>query len=121
MSFFPLLILQLVVFAGLILLLRYVMTHHLAKATAHLQRLNADYTRRHEELSARLSAAEQQHRDQTARAQQEAEQLLTQAGREAESARAKILEAARSESERIVRLLFKLMETVETYEKGNFA
>jgi F0F1-type ATP synthase membrane subunit b/b' len=101
MSFWPLLILQLIVFAALVLLLRHVMTHHLATATAHLQQLNADYTRRHEELSARLAAAEQQHRDQTARAKQEAEHLLAQARQEAESARAKMLEDARTESERI--------------------
>lgn len=102
MSFAPFVVLQVVVFAGLVLLLRRLLTRNLTDATAHLQHMNAEYSRRHEELKQRLEAAEQQYREQTARAKLEAEQIVAQARQEAQSSRAKLLEGAHTESERIV-------------------
>lgn len=102
MSFWPLLVIQLVVFAGLVIGIRRLLSRNLTDASTHLQGLNAEYARRHEELKTRLEEAERQYKEQMARAQAEAEQLIAQARQEAESSRAKLLEEAHAESERVV-------------------
>ena len=102
MSFWPFLVLQVAIFIALVVVLRRILSHNLTNAAAHLQGLNAEYTRRQEELKHRMEQAEHQYNEQTARAKMEAEQLVSQAHQEAESSRAKMLEDARRESERIV-------------------
>ena len=102
MSFWPFLVLQSVIFLGLVWVLRQMLGRNLTDATAHLQRLNAEYARRQEELKQRLEEAEQQYRTQMTQAKVEAEELVTRARQETESSRARLLEEARGESERIV-------------------
>lgn len=112
MSFWPLLLLQVVIFVGLVLLLRRILSQNLTKATVHLQGLSAEYARRHDELKQHVDEAEQHYREQIARAQTQAEQLMAQAKQEAESSRAKLLEEARAESERIVQQGFESRDAV---------
>ena len=102
MSFWPFLVLQIVIFVALVSVLRRILGRNLTDATAHLQGLNAEYARRHEELKQRLEEAEQQYRQQMTQAKVEAEQLVARAREEAESSRVRLLEEARAESERIV-------------------
>ena len=102
MSFLPFLILQVVIFIGLVVGLRRILSRNLTDAASRLQALNAEYSRRHEELKQRLGEAEQQYTEQMSRAKAGAEQLTAQARQEAESSRARLLEEARTESERIV-------------------
>lgn len=102
MSFLPFLILQVIIFFALVVGLRRLLGRNLTEATAHLQALNAEYSRRHEELTQRLGEAEQQYTEQMSRAKAEADQLLGHAKQEAESSKVKLLEEARAESERIV-------------------
>ena len=102
MSFLPFLLLQVVIFVGLVVVLRRILSRNLTSATVHLQGLSVEYGRRQEELKKRLEEAEQQYREQTTRAKSEAEQLVSRARQEAESSRVRLLEEARSESERIV-------------------
>jgi len=102
MSFWPFLILQVVIFIGLVVVLRRLLGHHLTSAAAHLQGLSAEYGRRHDELKQRLEESEHQYREQVERAKAEAERIMVQARQEAESSKAKLLEEARAESERIV-------------------
>lgn len=101
-TLWPFLVLQVVIFVTLVVVLRHVMTKNLVAATAHLQGLNAEYARRHEELKTRLEEAGQQYREQMAKAKTEAEQLVVQAKQDAEASRSRLLEEARHESERIV-------------------
>ena len=102
MSFWPFVLLQLVIFIGLVTILRQVLSRHLTKATARLQGLSAEYSRRHEELKERLGAAESHYQEQVTRAKAESEQLILQARQDAESSRTKLLDDARRESEKIV-------------------
>ena len=102
MSFWPFLVLQVIIFIALVIVLRRILSQNLINAAAHLQGLNAEYTRRHEELKQRMEQAEKQYSEQTARAKIEGEQLVNLARQEAESSRAKLLEEAHRESERIV-------------------
>ena len=102
MSFWPFVLLQMVIFVGLVTVLRLVLSRNLTKATARLQGLSAEYSRRHEELKERLGAAETQYQEQVTRAKTESEQLILQARQEGESSRTKLLDDARRESEKIM-------------------
>ena len=102
MSFVPFLILQVVIFVVMVVGLRRLISRNLTDASAHLQGLNAEYTKRHDELKQRLAEAERQYAEQMDRAKAEAGQLVVQARQEAESSKAKLLDDTRSESERIV-------------------
>jgi F-type H+-transporting ATPase subunit delta len=112
--FWPLFVLLLVVFAAMLIVLRYVLGRHYLAATARLQSLGAEYSRRHEELKQRAEEAEQQYQEQMAKAKTEAEQVLLAARQEASATRAKSLEDARLESERIVQ---QALETRDALRK----
>ena len=102
MSFWPFLVLQLAIFIGLVFALRRILSRNITDATAHLRGLNAEYSRRHEELKQRIAEAEQQYREQMTRAKTEGEQLVLKARQDAESSKTRFLDDARTESERIV-------------------
>ena len=102
MSFWPLFVIMVVIFVGMVLMLRYILSRHYLTATARLQSLGADYSRRHEELKQRIAEAEQQYAEQVDRAKVEAERIVLQARQEADASRSKTLSDARQESERIV-------------------
>lgn len=103
MSFLPFLILQVVIFAGLVAVLRRVLKHSATDTAAHLESLTAEYTRRQEELKRRLEESETQYTEQLSKAKAEAERIIAEAKQAAASSQAKTLEEARLESERIVR------------------
>lgn len=112
MSFWPLLVVQLVVFAVMVAVLRRIFGQNLMRATAHLQGLNAEYTRRHDELKEKLAQAETQYAEQITRARTEAERLLAQARQDAESSRGRSTEEARAEGERIVQQALETREAI---------
>lgn len=114
MSFWPFVILQIVIFIGLVMALRRILSRHLTSGAAHLQGLSSEYTRRHEELKQQVTEAEQQYREQMARAKAEADHIMVQAKQEAESSKARLLEEARLEGERIVQ---QGMESCEVLRK----
>ena len=103
MSFLPFLLLQVVIFAGLVAVLRKVLSRSATDTAAHLESLSAEYTRRQEELKRRLEESEKQYTEQVSKAKAEAERILAEAKQEAASAQSKTLEEARLESERVVR------------------
>ena len=102
MSFIAVLVVQLFAFGILVIWLRQLLSRNLMDAASRLQGLNAEYSRRHEELKQHLGEAEQQYKDQMTRAKTEAERIVAQAKQEAESSHARRLGEARVESERIV-------------------
>ena len=102
MSFLPLLLFQLVAFVALVMWLRKLLSRNLMDAASRLQGLNAEYSRRYEELKQHLGEAEQQYKEQMTRAKAEADRLVAQARQEAESSRTRLLDEARTESERIM-------------------
>ena len=98
----PLIVLQVVFFIGLVLVLKRVLGQNFTNAAAHLQGMSSEYVRRHEELKKQVEAAEQQYREQMAQVKLESNRMITQAKQDAESAKAKLIGEARAESERIV-------------------
>ena len=101
--FWPLLIIQIVVFGIAVTVLRRVLSRNFVDAATRLQDMSAEYTRRHEELKEKLAESEQQYQEQLSRAKAEAERIIASARQEADMAKAGRLEEARLESERIVR------------------
>lgn len=108
-----LLILQVMIFAGLVIALRKLMARHATTATAHLQGLSQDYLRKQDELKKRLEEAERHYQEQLVKAQEEAYQLKTQANREAEAARQQILEQARQEAQQMVQQAIRARESLQ--------
>lgn len=102
MSIAPFIIVFVVLFVGLILVLKYVMGKSMTDATEHLQSMSADYSRRQEELKRQLNEVERNYQERMARARTEAEQLVSEARQEVETYRTKRLEDARIESERVM-------------------
>src|SRR6185295_12225695 len=102
MSYLPWLILQVVVVAGAIAVLRRVLSQHFIAAASRLQDMSAEYTRRQEELKERLGESERQYQEQLVQAKQESDRIVTEARREADAGKAARLEEARVEGERIV-------------------
>ena len=103
MSFLPFLLLQVVIFAGLVAVLRKVLSRSATDTAAHLESLSAEYTRRQEELKRRLEESEKQYTEQVSKAKAEAERIIAEAKQEATASQAKTMEEARLESERVVR------------------
>ncbi len=102
MQFLLFLVLEVVVFVVFVMVLRTIFAKKLTEATAHLQGLSAEYSRRQEDVKQRLEESERQYKEHVARAKAEAEQLVGQAKQEADVSKAKLLEDAHHESERIV-------------------
>ena len=101
--FWPLLVIQIIVFAVAVTVLRRVLSRNFVDAATRLQDMSAEYTRRQEELKEKLAESEQQYQEQLSRAKTEAERIVATARQEAEMAKAGGLEEARLEAERIVR------------------
>ena len=97
-----LLVLQVVIFVGLVVVLRKLMARHATTATAHLQGLSQDYLKKHDELKVRLEETERHYQEQILKAQEEAHQVMAQALKEAEATRQQVLDQAHQEAERIV-------------------
>jgi vacuolar-type H+-ATPase subunit H len=104
MSFLPILVIVLVFFIGGVIVLQMLFGRQVTHATAQLQALNAEYTRRQEELKERIKEAERQYDELMAKARTEAEQMVLHAKQEAESTKARTVEEARAESDRIIHM-----------------
>ncbi len=102
MSFWPLLLLLLIMCAGLMFLLRFFLSRIMVDGASRLQGLSAEYGQRQDELRQRLEEAEKQYAEQITRAKTQAEQVMKQARHEADTMRSRLLDEARQESERIV-------------------
>lgn len=112
MEFWPLFVLLVVMFVVMLLVLRQVLSRHYLSATARLQSLSADYSRRQEELKGRIEEAETQYKERMMQVQLESDRILSQARQEAESVRARTLGDARQESERIMQQALESREGV---------
>jgi len=97
-----LILFQLLVFGGLVFLLRRVLTKNVTDATKHLEELSQDYSEKEKKLNQQLAEANEKAQDIVRVAQQEAEKLRAQNTKEVESQRDLIINQARSQSETII-------------------
>lgn len=110
--FYLLLLIQLLVFGGLALLLRQLLTRNITGATAHLQKLSQDYAEKDQQAKKRLEEAEQYYQKTLAKAQEEIHQLKAQFEKETQEAKDKILKQAHIESEEIVQRANKTKQVI---------
>ena len=85
-------IFQIVVFAGLIFMLRKIMTQNVISATQHIDELNQDYTKKDEDINRRWEEVKQK-----------AEEIIRQAQEEGEKTKAELIKGAEVEKERILK------------------
>ena len=114
-----LIVLQFLLFIGLVALLRKLMGRHATTATAHLQGLSQDYLRKADEVKQRLEESERQYQEHLTKAQEEAHRLKQQALTEADLARQQTLDQAHEEAERIVQQANQARESMQREMKGS--
>jgi F0F1-type ATP synthase delta subunit len=102
MLIISLIIFQVIIFAGLIFMLRKIMTQNVILATKHIDELNQDYTKKDEDITRRQEELEQKADQIIRNAQEEAENLKTQSVKEVEAQKEQILKEARLKSEEMI-------------------
>lgn len=109
----PLLVVMTVLFGGLFLFLRTILTRLASQTTGHLKALSQETFLQQETLKKRLEEAERQYQEAQAKAQEEARQLKSQALKEAEASRQQLLEQGRQEAQRIVAQAIQARELLQ--------
>jgi F0F1-type ATP synthase membrane subunit b/b' len=95
-------IFQVIVFAGLIIMLRKIMTQNVISATQHIDELNQDYTKKDEDINRRWQETKEKAEQTIRQAEAEAEKVKADSLKAAEAEREQILKAARVKSEEMV-------------------
>lgn len=95
-------IIQLIIFIGLVIFLRNVLTKNVTRATSHLEKLTQDNLKKQEEINRALEKTKRDYNETIARAQQEANAIKEKATKEIEQLKEKTMEEARLESEEII-------------------
>ena len=94
-----LLVIQVIVFAGLLFFLHYILTRNVTKATSHLEELSGDYTKKQEEAQKGLEEAKK-----------EADRILTDARMEASKYKSKLSEDTQQEKDKIIQEAYQKSE-----------
>ncbi len=102
MLIISLIVLQVIVFAGLIFMLKRIITRNVTSATKHLEKLDQEYRKKEDEVNRRLEEVKQKSREMLENARQEAERLKNQIVKEAEQEKNNILKEARLRSNEII-------------------
>jgi F-type H+-transporting ATPase subunit delta len=94
-----LVLLQIVIFGGLIFVLRRVLNQNVILATKHLDELNQDYSKKEQDIQKRLEDLKQKTQEILSNAQGEAQQLKESVIKQAEKEKDDILSKARAKGE----------------------
>lgn len=98
-----LLIIQVIVFAGLLFFLRYILTRSITKATSHLEELSDDYTKKQEETKKGLEAAQKESDRLLADAMMEVAKYKSKSSQEAQQEKDKIIQEAHEKGEQMIK------------------
>jgi F0F1-type ATP synthase delta subunit len=94
-----LVLLQIVIFGGLIFILRKVLNQNVILATKHLDELNQDYSKKEQDIQKRLEDLKQKTNEILSKAQAEAQRFKETTIKQAETERDDILSKARAKGE----------------------
>lgn len=98
-----LIILQLIIFGGLILMLKRILTNNIVSATQHIDSLNQDYTKKVDDLNRREEEAQGKAQEILSKSQEDADRLKSQIIKDTEIERDRIIKHARAQGEEMVR------------------
>ncbi|MCX5692494.1 MAG: hypothetical protein NTX47_02230 [Candidatus Omnitrophica bacterium] len=98
-----LVLLQIVIFGGLIFILRRILNQNVILATKHLDELNQDYSKKEQDLQKRLEDLKQKTQEILSKAQGEAQQLKESIIKQAEKERDDILSKTRVKGEEMMK------------------
>lgn len=102
MLFLSLVLIQLALFAALVVILRVILTRNIAHATTHLHALNEDYTQKIEEAKKKQLEADKYYDQTLLKAKLDAEKIKVQILKEAHEAQEGVVSDARRQSEEII-------------------
>jgi ATP synthase F1 delta subunit len=97
------LVMMVVIFGGLILVLRKVLSQNVSLATRHLEELNDDYAKKEADLKRQLEDVRQKSEEIIRNAQEEAQQSKAQLMKDAEAQKAKLLQETHTQAEELMR------------------
>jgi F0F1-type ATP synthase delta subunit len=97
-----LVLLQIVIFGGLIFVLRKVLNQNVILATKHLDELNQDYSKKEQDIQKRLDDLKQKTNEILSKAQVEAQQFKENTIKQAEKERDDILNKTRAKGEEMM-------------------
>ena len=110
MFLLQLIILQVIIFGGLIFALRQILTKNISSATSHLDDIHSDFVKREEELKKRQAEAEKYYEDMITKAKDEVDKMRQDADFKLTQERDKVIDEARLASEKIVEKAEKTKE-----------
>ena len=98
-----LVLLQIIIFGGLIFILRKVLNQNVILATKHLDELNQDYSKKEQDIQKRLEDLKQKTHEILSKAQGEAQKTKETTIKQAETERDDILSKARAKGEEMMK------------------
>ncbi len=96
------LVMMVLVFGGLILVLRKVLSQNVSLATRHLEELNDDYAKKEADLKRQLDDVRQKAEEIVRKAQEEAGQAKAQLMKDAEAQKTKLLQETHTQAEELM-------------------
>jgi len=108
-----LLIIQAVVFAGLLFFLKYILTHNITSATTHLEELSKDYAKKQEEANKQLEEAKKESSKILADAQVEAVKHKNLTNQETQKEKDRIIQEVQQKSEQMIKQAEKTCEQLK--------
>ncbi|MBI3602547.1 MAG: F0F1 ATP synthase subunit delta [Candidatus Omnitrophica bacterium] len=95
-------LIQIILFGGLIFLLRKILNQNVVSATKHIEDLNQDYANKEMEINRQLEEAKQKSEEMLRTAQEEAQRTKTQIIQDAEAERDRILQQTHIQNEELM-------------------
>ena len=110
MLILSLVLFQVIIFAGMITVLRRIMTGNITVATKHIEEMSQEYLKKEELVTRQLEEARQKAEEMVSRAAQEAEALKDKLVKDAGAETAAIISEARAKSVEIIQQADKTRE-----------
>jgi vacuolar-type H+-ATPase subunit H len=107
-----LIILQVLIFTGLVFSLRKILNRNVVSATSHLEHMSAEYTKKEEQIRKQLDDVQRQSKEIIANAQRDARQQRESMVNQVQSEKQKVLDQANQKAEEIIQQADRTRQTL---------